>query len=435
MPLSRRQMLVQSSASVLGASLLSTQPARANRTAANTLTIGLIGCGNQGGGLGKRFKATPDIRIAYVCDVDKARCEETRAQTEAPQAVDDLRRVLDDKSVDAVVIATPDHWHTPAALLAMEAGKHVYLEKPCCQNFQEGVLLCEATHRTKRVLQHGTQFRSDPVALAVVAAIRGGLIGDVLMSRAWNVQRRNPIGREQPSAPPPNVNYDQWVGPAEFLPFQTNRFHYNWRWWVNFGSGDIGNDGIHELDLARWGLGVDSLPSTVSGVGGKYFFDDDQQFPDTMTVAFEYGGNAAGNSPRTLLYEQRLWSTNYPYNVDSGVEFHGTKGNIFVSKRGKLQIRDERNALIELPTKPDTSVPTHYQDFADAIREERAPHADVDTAFRTAALSHLGNISVRLGRSLRIDPVGQKVIDDPAATKLLSRTYRAEHWAAPRAAI
>ncbi|MES1213849.1 MAG: Gfo/Idh/MocA family oxidoreductase, partial [Singulisphaera sp.] len=397
MPISRRRMLGQSGATAL-AIALGANRARANRSAANVATIGIIGCGNQGGGLTKRFKATPDVRIAYVCDVDQARRDETRALAEAPEGVEDLRRILDDKSVDAVVIATPDHWHTPAAILAMEAGKHVYVEKPCCQNFREGVLLCEATRRTKRVLQHGTQFRSDPLALAVISAIRSGVIGEVLMSKAWNVQRRNSIGHEQPSAPPPNVNYDMWVGPAEFLPFQANRFHYNWRWWFNFGSGDMGNDGIHELDLARWGLGVDSLPVTVSGVGGKYYFDDDQQFPDTMTVAFEYAG-VSGSAPRTLLYEQRLWSTNYPYNVDSGVEFYGTKGRVFVSKRGKLEVRGERNAPLELPQKPDASVPTHYQDFVDAIRSGGTPHADVETAFQTAALSHLGNISVRLGRS------------------------------------
>lgn len=431
MPVSRRQILGQTGALAL-ATLLNASAARANRWAANDLTLGLIGCGSQGNTLAKRFQATTGVRLAYVCDVDQARCEETRAAVETAASVEDLRRILDDKSVDAVVIATPDHWHTPAAILAMEAGKHVYVEKPCCQNFHEGSLLCESTRRTKRVLQHGTQFRSDPTALAVIAAIRSGLIGDVLMAKAWNVQRRNSIGHEQPTMPPPRVNYDQWVGPAEFLPFQVNRFHYNWRWWFNFGSGDIGNDGIHELDLARWGLGADALPTTVSGVGGKYYFDDDQQFPDTMTVAFEYRGDAAGGAPRTLLYEQRLWSTNYPYNVDSGVEFFGTKGRIFVSKRGKLEVRGERNAPLELPIRPDPEAPTHYRDFVDAIREGRTPHADVDTAFRTAALSHLGNISVRLGRSLRIEPAQQKVIDDAAAEALLARTYRNDHWAVPR---
>ena len=287
--------------------------------------------------------------------------------------------------------------------------------------------------RTKRVLQHGTQFRSDPLALNVISALREGIIGDVLMSKAWNVQLRKSIGHEQPTAVPAGVNYDLWVGPAEFVPFQSNRFHYNWRWWHNFGSGDMGNDGIHELDLVRWGLGVDTLPTTVSGVGGKYFFDDDQEFPDTMNVAFEYPGNEAHIRPRTLIYEQRLWSTNYPFNVDSGVEFYGTKGKLFVSKRGKLEVLGERNVRIELPNKPAENLPTHYEDFISAIQHGKTPHADVDTAFRTAVLSHLGNLTVRLGRSLTIDPVKQQVLNDPEAEKLLSRKYRESHWAAPRA--
>ncbi len=429
MQANRRRFLWASGAAVWGAAVAA-RSARA-KSAAESVTLGIIGCGNQGGGLTKKFKGTPHVNIACVCDIDEARREENRTTAEAPQAVEDLRRILDDKSIDAVVIATPDHWHTPAAILAMEAGKHVYLEKPCCQTFHEGNLLRAAAQRTGRILQHGTQFRSDPVALAVIAALRSGVIGDVLMSKAWNVQRRDSIGHEQPSAAPPGVNYDLWVGPAEFIPYQANRFHYKWRWWFNFGSGDMGNDGIHELDLARWGLGVESLPTNVSGVGGKYFFDDDQEFPDTMNVAFEYLDDAAVKKPRTLLYEQRLWSTNYPYNVDSGVEFYGTQGKLFVSKRGKLEVLGERNVRKELAVKQVASS-THYEDFADSIRNNHTPRADVETAVRTAALSHLGNIAVRLGRSLKVDVQKGHVINDAEADKMLSRRYRSDHWAVPR---
>ncbi|WP_029246632.1 Gfo/Idh/MocA family protein [Schlesneria paludicola] len=429
----RRTFIMDFGAAVVGATALTSSRLSLASGPGEQVGIAVIGCGSQGEGLVKRFGATPNVRMKSVCDVDESRREKVRAQVPAATAVDDFRRVLDDKDVDAVVIATPDHWHTPAAVLAMKAGKHVYVEKPCCQNFHEGTILVETVRRTKKIVQHGTQFRSDPLALSVIAALREGVIGDVLMSKAWNVQRRKSIGHERPTEVPAGVDYDLWVGPAEFIPFQANRFHYNWRWWRNFGSGDMGNDGAHELDLARWGLGVDALPDTISGVGGKYYFDDDQEFPDTMTVAFEYAGTEAKQPPRTLLYEQRLWSTNYPFNVDSGVEFYGTKGKIFVSKRGKLEVLGERNAKMELPNKPTENAPSHYADFVEAIRNSRTPHADVDNAFRSAALSHLGNLTVRLGRSLKLDPVRQQLVNDPEAGALLARNYRPSHWAIPEA--
>lgn len=429
----RRRFMLDFGSTVLGTTAAAVLRPRTVLAAAEVVTVGIIGCGGQGQGLAKRFKSTPNVRVGSVCDVDKSNRDKAQAATGAPAAVEDLRRVLDDRSIDAVVIATPDHWHTPAAILAMEAGKHVYLEKPCCQNFREGLMLCEVARRTKKVFQHGTQFRSDPTAQAVIAALRTGIIGEVLMSKAWNVQRRNSIGHEQPTSVPAGVNYDLWVGPAEFVPFQSNRFHYNWRWWHNFGSGDMGNDGVHELDVARWGLGVESLPNTASGVGGKYYFDDDQQFPDTMTVAFEYTSGPMNTVRRTLIYEQRLWSTNYPSNVDSGVEFYGTKGKIFLSKRGKLELLGERNERLEFPVKPAEGGMTHYQDFVQAILDGHTPKGDVQTAFHSAALSHLGNLVVRLGRSIKLDPITMNVINDTEAENQLGRNYRAAHWAIPHA--
>lgn len=428
---SRRQFLVHSGVGLIAAGL-APSVGRAGTNRGDALNLALVGCGSQGGGLIKSFAPVAGVRFAYVCDVDPQRRESAKADTGAEYAVDDLRRALDDKSVDAVVVATPDHWHVPAALLAMQAGKHVYVEKPCCQNIREGVLLCEAQRQYGRVVQHGTQFRSHPLGVSAIEALRGGLIGDVLAAKAWNIQRRKDIGHEKPSDPPPGVNYDLWVGPAEFVPFQSNRFHYNWRWWRNFGSGDIGNDGIHEIDLARWGLGVETLPAQVSGTGGKYFFDDDQEFPDTMTVTYEYPGDGAVGHRRMLMYEQRLWSTNYPFNVDSGVEFYGTRGKMFLSKRGKLEVLGERNQRMPFDAKPPEGLLTHYEDFADAVRTGRTPRAPVETAFLTAALAHLGNIAVRLGRSLRVDASRPEIVGDAEANQLLGRSYRENHWATPR---
>ena len=189
-------------------------------------TVGIIGCGGRGAGLAEEFAGLANV--AYVCDPDESRRREIQDRTHARHAVADLRRILDDPSVDAVVIATPDHWHAPKAILACEAGKHVYVEKPCSHNLREGRLLVEAARRNKRVVQHGTQSRSNPFIAGAMQMLREGVIGDVLVAKAWDVQHRVNIGRGTPSDPPPGVDYDLWVGPAEFVPFQANRFHYHW---------------------------------------------------------------------------------------------------------------------------------------------------------------------------------------------------------------
>src|ERR1051325_10449753 len=187
-------------------------------------------------------------------------------------------------------------------------------------------------------------------------------------------------------------------------PYQSNLLHSSWRWFTNFGCGDAGNDGVHDIDIARWGLGMDTHPSRIVALGGKYFFDDDQQFPDTQQVAFEYPGDGKPGSCRMLIYEQRLWSTNYPYNVDSGVELYGTKGQLFLSRRGKAQLLDDHNKRETLDFKlNEQDAPAHIADFCDAIRNDRRPNADIAIGHLTASLCHLGNIATRLGRSLEFD--------------------------------
>ena len=399
------------------------------------LVMGAIGCGGQGTHLATSFAQRENVRVAYVCDPDRGRAIATAKKVEeaggtAPVIVSDLRRILDDRSIDAVTVATPDHWHAPAAILACDAGKHVYVEKPCAHNLREGRLLVEAARRNDRVVQHGTQSRSLPVIVAAIRLVREGAIGDVLVARAWNIQRRANIGHASPGEAPGGLDYAMWLGPAPYVPYQSNRLHYNWHWWYDFGTGDMGNDGVHELDYARWGLGVETHPTSVSALGGKYFFDDDQQFPDTQQVAFEYPGDGRPGSRRMLIYEQRLWSTNYPNNVDNGVEFIGTKGKLFVTKRGKLQIWGERNKARETPAElPD--ILDHHADFLEAIRGSRRSVADIEIGHLSASLCHLGNIATRLGRSLRFDAAGERFTDDDEANRLLARTYRDGHWAVP----
>ena len=429
MPTTTRRKFLANAAVGAAASTLFSTASSAAIGANERVRIGVIGSGNQGKKHQFSLSTLPDVKIAYVCDIDQQRLSEGVARTGA-KGVSDLRQILDDPSIDGVTIATPDHWHVPAALLALDAGKHVYVEKPSSYNFEEGQMLVSALAKSNKVFQHGTQSRSCAGIRQAIGMLRDGIIGDVLIAKCWNWQRRNDIGRLQPSDPPAGVDYDTWVGPAEWLPFQANRFHYDWHWWFNFGSGGMGNDGVHELDYALWGLGVETHPSAVSATGGIYYFQDDREWPDTMQVTCEYPGEPT----RMLIYEQRLWSTSYPFNVDAGAEFFGTKGRMFVSKRGKFEVRDDNKARVDV--KLDGSVKAEVADnqrnWVDCIKSGSTPNAPIDVAHRTTTVIHLGNASTLLGRTIRFDPDNEQILGDGEATAMLSRKYRdGGHWSVP----
>jgi predicted dehydrogenase len=216
------------------------------------------------------------------------------------------------------------------------------------------------------------------------------------------------------------------------IPFQSNRYG-GWHWWYHFGTGDMGNDGVHDIDYARWGLGVEGHPSKVAAIGGKYFFDDDQEFPDTQQVAFEYAGKN-GTKPRMLIYEQRLWSTNYPapYNCDSGAEFYGTKGRMFLSRRGKIQVVGPDNRPIDIDVeKVEQDAEKHIANFVECARTGSQPNADAEVGHLSSSLAHLGNIATRLGRSFEFDGEKEQIVGDDEANALLKRVYR-NHWGTPQ---
>jgi predicted dehydrogenase len=433
---SREDTTRRSFISAAGASIVAVAGYHSSTRAASAATrpsIAFIGCGGRAKSLQEGFKDA--AHVAWACDPDRERLASFVERSGAEKSTTDLRQVLDDKSVDAVVIATPDHWHAPAAILACQAGKHVYVEKPCSHNMQEGKLLVRAARQHQVVVQHGTQSRTNPLIVKAIQLLQQGAIGEILMAKAWNVQRRRNIGHALPSAPPPAIDYDLWVGPAEFLPYQENRLHYEWHWWTNFGTGDIGNDGTHEIDIARWGLGVSGMPESVMALGGKYYFDDDQQFPDTATCAFEWPGDGQVLSRKQLIFEMRIWSTTYPHNCDTGVEFYGTKGMLFVSKRGKLQMWDEGNKPVPISEDNDRHLlPKNHQiDFLEAMSEGRSPAADIAIGHDSAALVHLANIAVMRGQSLKLNSELGTIEGDEQAERMLGRQYReGGHWAVPR---
>jgi predicted dehydrogenase len=400
------------------------------------LQIGVIGPGGMGSTHLRELVGRRDVVVSHVCDPDAHRLDAAtqlvRDRSGRPVNADrDLRRVLDDPGVDAVFVATPDHWHGPATILACEAGKHVYVEKPCSHNLREGRLMVEAARKHNRVVQVGTQSRSTEHVQHAIQALREGVIGEVLVAKAWNSQRRGSIGRQAPSDPPKHLDFDSWLGPAPERPYQSNLLHGIWRWWHDFGVGDIGNDGVHDIDIARWGLGTDVHPQSVTALGGKHFFDDDQQWPDTQYVVYEYPAADTSLGTRQLIYEQRIWSPYYQEGHENGNAFYGTKGMMLLGKKDGWRVIGERN-------RPGPSMegkftlPNHHENFFECIRGGQRPNADIEIGHLSASLCHLGNIATRTGRVLRFAPESEKISADPEAAAMLRRDYRAGHWAVPK---
>jgi len=433
----RRTFLQQSTAGVTAAATWSLSRAAVSAAGANErIQVGVIGPGGMGSRHVRELAKRKDVRVAYVCDPDSRRvaaaADTVLKQTgQKATAVKDLRHVLDDKNVDAVWIATPDHWHGPATVLACDAGKHVYVEKPCAHNIHEGRLMIEAARRNKRVVQVGTQSRSTEHVMKAMQVLKEGIIGEILVAKAWNSQRRASIGHRQPSDPPDYLDFDLWLGVAPERPYQANLLPSIWRWWFDFGVGDIGNDGVHDIDIARWGLGVTTHPNTVTALGGKFFFDDDQQWPDTQYAVFEYAADETGGRKKQLIYEQRIWSPYHQEGFENGNAFYGTKGMMILGKMGGWHVVLEHD-------KPGPSMQgsfsllDHHQDFLDCIRAGGRPHADVEIGHLSASLCHLANIATRTGSIVRFDPKTETVIDNPAAAKMVRRTYRPGHWAIPK---
>lgn len=404
--------------------------------AGRKVVVGLIGAGGMGSYHLRLLAARDDVEVAYVCDVDRKNLAQGAAivasrSGKPPKPAADLRRVLDDPRVDAVWIATPDHWHAPAAILALSAGKHVYVEKPCCHNIREGRLLVEAAARSKKHVQVGTQSRSTACVREAIDRVHGGAIGEVLVAKAWNSQRRGSIGKTGPSAPPPELDFDLWVGPAPMVPYRSNLLPGIWRWWYDFGCGDIGNDGVHDLDVACWGLNIPVHPSRAACLGGKSFFDDDQQFPDTQYAVFEYPDAAGAGKAKQLIFEQRTWSPYVQEGYENGAAFYGTEGMLVIGHSVGWTLYGPRNKKVaERTGSPDLAA--HHQNFLDCVRGDQAtPHADASAGHRAATLVHLANIAARVGRVLQFDPKTEQITGDPEAANLVKRRYREGHWAVP----
>jgi predicted dehydrogenase len=432
----RRRFIQQTATAVAVTSAIGFPTPVRSASANERVTIGMIGPGGMGSNLLNSFVGQSDVDIACVCDADSNRMAQAaktveKKSSKAPKQEKDMRRLFEDKDIDAVIIATPDHWHAPATILACEAGKHVYVEKPCSHNLREGRLMVEAARRNKCVVQTGTQTRSAEHAIRAMELLHNGVIGDVLVAKAWNSQLRGNIGKEKPSDPPAHLDFDLWVGPAPMVPYQKNMLPGIWRWWYAFGTGDMGNDGVHDIDLARWGLGVTTQPTKITAMGGKYFFDDDQQFPDTQYCVFEYGKAGISGRSKQLIFEQRIWSPYVQEGHENGNAFYGTKGMLILGKGKGWELFGPRNEPREkMSGRPNDN--GHHRNFLECIKSGKRPAADVEIGHLSASLCHLGNIATRVGRVLHFDPDKEQILNDNEAAGLLRRTYREGHWAVPK---
>jgi predicted dehydrogenase len=444
--------------------------------------IAICGLRGRGGDHIKGFEHVANVEIAALCDIDESVSAKRVAEIEkfgapTPKTYWDVRKLLEDKQIDAISIATPNHWHSLMAIWGCQAGKDVYVEKPCSHNAFEGRELVKAVKKYKRICQHGSQSRSNPGMIEAISRVQDGTIGDTYLARAICYKWRDTIGRASPEPVPAGVHYDLWTGPAPLKPFTKNRFHYNWHWIWDTGNGECGNQAIHEIDIARWGLGVD-WPTSVSAQGGHFMFDDDQETPNVMNASFYFSGTksvGAGSSKSKLVeMEIRHWHTNHEAEIgtgaykSAGVPAAGlesetaapkaaaptgknqsaylgpslgpkdaksnTVGNIFYGTKGYLGIDtyDAYKTWIGDEGAPGPSGRAsgdHYQNFVDCIRSRRAEdiHSPIEEAHKSTTLVHLANASYRLGRTLRFDPEKEEVIGDEEANRMLRGTYRAPY--------
>lgn len=391
----------------------------AGEAPSNRLRVGVMGMGGRGSSLARQYAERPGVDVAYVCDVDRDRLAQAvkgvgDASGKPPEGVTDFRRILDDDGVDILVIATANHWHAPATILACSAGKHVYVEKPGSHNPREGEWMVEAARRYDRRVQQGTQRRSWEIIREAVARLQEGVIGEIRFVRGWYNNQRASIGYGQPADPPERLDWDLWQGPAPRVPYRDNIVHYNWHWFWHWGNGEIGNNGIHALDVCLMGLNLDRHPVQVTAGGGNYFLDDDRDTPDSLVTTYDYGDlmiTWEGRSAHRRGFEGSMF----------GMVFYGTEGAMVIPS-SSYAIYDRGDKLVEEKAGSGGDA-LHIDNFLAGVREGTELNAEVGVIQRSTLLCHLGNIAYRTGRALRCDPVTGHIQDDDEAAALWSREY------------
>jgi predicted dehydrogenase len=436
----RRTFIKNSVKSVAALSIGSAIPAFTAKSYASIVganekvRIGMMGVYSRGLALAQNFAAQKNAQIVTVSDVDTratAKCIETvdKIQKSKPADVKDFRKALERKDVDVLVIAAPDHWHAPAAILASAAGKNVYVEKPCSHNPNEGELLVQARNKYKNIIQMGNQRRSWPKVQAAIADLHSGIIGRPYFAKAWYTNNRPSIGKGKPASTPSWLDYDLWQGPAPRKPYMDNLIHYNWHWFWNWGTGEALNNGVHMIDLARWGLKA-GYPSRVTSGGGRYRYQDDWQTPDTQVITLEFDNNSS------ITWEGRSCNGHPIEGSGVGVIFYGENGSMMIGSGNGYTVFNLDNKPIKevkedevvesrnLSGPADALDAVHIDNFLSAIRNGTKLNSDIAEGHCSTLLCQLGNIAIRTGNSLKTDPSNGHIIGNAEAAALWKRDYQ-----------
>ena len=437
---SRRQFIARSATVAAFPYVLTQRGLAAKKPASERIRVGVVGAAGRAGSLNSIFARNPNAEVVSIAEIDPRRTAQTlqrvtEIQGHKPGVTTDFRKLIEDDSIDALCVGTPDHWHAIPTILGCLAGKDVYVEKPDGHNIVEGQRMVAAMRKHKRIVQMGSQHRSTERLQSALAYIREGRLGKCLVAKAWESSKQGNIGRPADGPAPKEVDYDMWLGSAPKRPFNPNRFHGRWRWFYDYGSGDLGNDGVHRLDMAYAALSAAvetegeaplRMPRKISGTGGKWYFDDDQEWPDTMQVSYEY----PGKPPRVLTYEMRVWAP-YDYLGEmEGSAVFGDKGYIIIGNKGWRAY--ERGGKLVKEHGGNSDATPHVQDFLDCIKTRKRPLCDLETVGHPASvLCHAGNIATRLGRTITFDEQTETFVNDDQANAMRGRSEWRKPWVLP----
>jgi predicted dehydrogenase len=433
---SRRSFIKKSAATSSGIVLAPTIIPGKAFDANDRFHAAVLGLNGRGQTHVESLMAQDNVEVSILCDPDMNVLSKRHGEIREKYGIDpkleqDLRKVLDNKDIDVVTVASPNHWHALSVIWACQAGKDVYVEKPGSHNVWEGRKMVEAVQKYDRIVQHGVQLRSSPAVNEAIGLMRDGYIGRVYMARGLVFRWRGDIGDKGFSPVPEGLDYDLWTGPAPKRPFTENLVHYNWHWHWDYGNGDVGNQGIHETDLCMWGLDV-GLPAKITSMGGKFLWDDCKEVPEVLTSVYHYP-----EENKIIQFEVRPWCTNTEQDVKVGNIFYGDKGILVVDGY------DSYKTYIGKDREPGKSAEDggisgsemdrglggtdgHFANFIEVVRKHDASvlNAPVETAHLSSALAHLGNIAYRLERVLTFNPESERFVNDPEADQMLTRNYR-----------
>lgn len=436
----RREFLASSALGVASAASLLAADAPGKVVASERIRVGCVGTGGRAFSLVNSFSRNKNCEVVALADLDPGKFGQAVAavdknQGTKPTTVGDFRKLIDDKTLDAIVVGTPDHWHAIPTILACLAGKDVYVEKPDGHNIVEGQRMVAALKKHGRIVQMGTQSRTTERMRTAMEFIKTGALGKCLVARGWESAKQGSIGFPKDREPPEGVDYDMWLGPAPKRPFNPNRFHGRWRWFYDYGTGDLGNDGVHRLDIAAWALSAAGeaqgdpplgLPTTVSTGGGKWYFDDMQEWPDTLQVTYEYSGQVS----KLLTYEMRIWAPYGFLGESEGAAVYGDKASIVIGNSSWKAFGPGNMVLAEGSGGSDEA--EHVQNFLDCIKSRKRPNADLETVGHPSSLlCHIGNVASRVGRKLVFDAKTETFVNDGEANALRTRAEYRKPWVLP----